>query len=125
MKQVHWTPKIFPSLYISFDLGRNRCTYEHAGWHVAFRFVDNSAFAICAYAQMENDLRQEPCEVEDERVEKQVHEAPCPEPVFSRKTQLVEQPVQGVQTDFCVTVLQNQRSLNIEAESEGHFGARF
>ena len=63
--------------------------------------------------------------MEDERVEKQVHEAPCPEPVFSRKTQLVEQPVQGVQTDFCVTVLQNLRSLNIEAESEGHFGTRF
>ena len=57
--------------------------------------------------------------------EKRVHEAPCKEPVLRRKRQLLEQEVSGVQTDFCATVLQNQRNLELEADSEGHFGPSF
>ena len=57
--------------------------------------------------------------------EKRVHEAPCKEPVLRRKSQLLEQEVSGVQTDFGATVLQNQRNLDIEADSEGHFGPSF
>ena len=39
--------------------------------------------------------------------------------------QLLEQEDSGVHTDFSATVLQNQRNLDIEADSEGHFGPSF
>ena len=58
-------------------------------------------------------------------MEKAVHEAPCKEAVFSRRSQLLEQPVRGVQTDFGVTVLGKQRNLECEGESDGHFGPSF
>ena len=62
---------------------------------------------------------------EEKGVKKRVHEAPCKEPVLRRRSQLLEQQVRGVHTDFCVTVIQNQRNLDFEADSEGHFGPSF
>ena len=45
--------------------------------------------------------------------------------LLKQTNQLLEQEVSGVQKDFGATVLQNQRNLKPEADSEGHFGPSF